>query len=264
MEDGWPAVMAAARDETSGAAEIARAAAEALLRLDPGQVPQAVEALIRGHPSMAPLWRLGTEAWSATDHREGVRRFLDILDRDAEASRVLAEVLPSGVLTISWSSAVIDALKLRRPERVVCMLSEPGSEGARTAAALREAGINAEVMEDHQALDELPADAVAVGADAVTSEGVINKIGTKALAEAAKAREIPCYAVAGESKLVAEPLPIQGPFELVPLELFRAIACPDGVLSPNQAGTEAAAHVIDQRIASLGQPESGQIEGGGR
>src|SRR5436190_6321887 len=110
MEDPWLAVMAAARDESSGAAEIARAAAQALSSLDPARVPEAVEALVRGHPSMAPLWRLGTQALAAADHRQGVRRFLDILDRDAEASRVLAEVLPSTVLTISWSSAVTEAL----------------------------------------------------------------------------------------------------------------------------------------------------------
>jgi translation initiation factor 2B subunit (eIF-2B alpha/beta/delta family) len=250
MDDAWSAVMSAARDETSGAAEIARAAAEALLRLDPDRIREAVEALVRGHASMAPLWRLGTEALSTPDHREGVQRFLAILDRDAEASRVLAEVLPSTVLTISWSSAVIEAIKLRRPDRLVCMLSEPGGEGAQTAAALRAAGINAEVMDDKQALKELPAEAVAVGADAVTPEGVINKVGTRALADAAKNREIPRYAMAGESKFVGAALPIVAPFELMPFDLFAAIVTPDGSLQPGRARAEASAHTIHPVMGS--------------
>ncbi|HWC32813.1 MAG TPA: hypothetical protein VG709_06765, partial [Actinomycetota bacterium] len=47
----------AAGDARSGAAEIARRAAEALAALPRDDVPGAVATLVRAHPSMAPLWR---------------------------------------------------------------------------------------------------------------------------------------------------------------------------------------------------------------
>jgi translation initiation factor 2B subunit (eIF-2B alpha/beta/delta family) len=251
MEDAWRAVMAAARDETSGAAEIARAAADALLGLDPGRVPSAVGALIRGHPSMAPLWRLGSEALSADDHRDGVRRFLRMLNGDAAASGSLAHVLPSTVLTISWSSTVIAALSIRRPDRVVCMRSDPGGEGERTAASLRAMGIDAVVMKDAEALVSVPAEAVATGADAVTPDAVVNKIVTRALAEAARSRGVPRYAVAASTKLLSEAIPLGGPFEATPLGLFTGIALPAGILTPDAAKAEAVGKVVHPALLPL-------------
>ncbi|HJP64713.1 MAG TPA: hypothetical protein VKA30_00245 [Actinomycetota bacterium] len=250
MDDPWRAVMAAARDTESGAAEIARAAADALLSLD-HRVPSAVEAPIRAHPSMAPLWRLGSEALASPDHRDGVRRFVAMLAADSRASKVLAEVLPATVLTISWSSAVIDALKLRRPDVVVCLRSDPGGEGERTAAVLRDAGTDAAVMDDAKAVESLPAEAVAVGADAITPGGVINKIGTRRLAEAAGRAGVPCYVVAGQTKFLALSVPVAGPFEATPLELFTSVATPAGALTPAGARHLVDRYPVDRRLAPL-------------
>ena len=254
MNDAWPTILALAEDRASGAAEIAREAAGAVGQLGRRRVVEAVEKLLRAHPSMAPLWRLGSEAmWGRQGYHEAMHRFIRMLDRDDQAAEELGLALPATVLTISWSSAVAAAIAKRDPDRVVCILSEPGGEGRRMAEALADAAGTVEVMEDREALERLPADAVVVGADAVTPTGVVNKVGTAALAAAAAAsdRKIPRYAIAGDTKLVADEVPIDGPFESTPLELFTAIVTPDGPLTPSEARHLARSHPIHPDLMPL-------------
>ncbi|MFN2589576.1 MAG: hypothetical protein ABR518_02265 [Actinomycetota bacterium] len=259
MDDPWRAVAAAARDETSGAAEIARAAAAALLRLEPNLLPDTAEMLVRGHPSMAPLWRLATEALSEPDGRSAVRRFVDVLDRDRASARLVADVMPATVMTLSRSSAVIDAIVARRPDRVLAMRSEPGGEGADAAAALREAGIAAVVIDDDEALATMPAEAVVVGSDAITPTAVVNKVRTAALAAAARTRGLPCYVVAGESKLVGVELPPIPPFERTDLGLFTAVAMPDGMVDPAQIARRARTTRIHERLVPTLEELGGRV-----
>jgi len=114
----------------------------------------------------------------------------------------------------------------------------PGGEGARMAEAVS-AFANARVVPDPEALAQVPGGVVAVGCDALTPAAVLSKTKTRALAEAARERGVPCYAVAGWSKFVSDPLPVDDPFEPTPLELFTAIATPEGLLAPNDAARRA-------------------------
>jgi translation initiation factor 2B subunit (eIF-2B alpha/beta/delta family) len=85
----------------------------------------------------------------------------------------------------------------------------------------------------------------------VTPSHLINKVRTRALAEAAREKGVPCYVVAGDSKFVDAHLPMDGPFERVPLELFTAIATPTGLDSPAEASARAAGARLHPELASL-------------
>ena len=255
-EPAWAEIRAVAADRASGAAELARRAAGALGALPGGELPGALGELLAGHPSMAPLWRLGTDLLASADHPVAARRFVDELDRDREAVAVAAGSLPgSRFMTISYTSMVIEALARRgagRFLRVLCSRSEPEGEGARTAQALRARGIDAEVVDDADALGLVSsADAVVTGADAVTPGSVINKAGTRALAEAARRAAVPCIVLAGELKLVGAELPAVAPFERVPLGLVEAVASSGRLLSPLEASALAASRTLDPRLATL-------------
>ncbi|HEX2266997.1 MAG TPA: hypothetical protein VHI97_02185, partial [Actinomycetota bacterium] len=217
MNDPWAMVERAANDRSSGAAEIARMAAGALGRLPDEAVLPAIELLLRGHPSMAPLWRLGAEVLSAPEAHLGANEFVGGLLRwDSVAVDALTEALPGfsayQVITISYSSSIRELVQRARPKALICMRSEPGGEGARAADAMSE-WTNAVVMEDDDVLINVPGDAVVVGADAVTPRALTNKVKTRALADAARSKGIPVYAVAGETKLIGDELPAQAPFE---------------------------------------------------
>ncbi len=199
---------------------------------------------------MAPLWRLSTEVLSAPHPSVGADRFLRQLHHDGEAAATLAAALPDRVLTISYSSTLARAIRLRRPAQVVCMMSEPGGEGRRLAEAI-DHWTEATVSRDEDALAEMPADAVVSGADAVTPEAVVNKLKTRALMHAAADKGIPRYAVAGETKFVPIPLPIEALFEAVPLELFTALATPTAAAPPAEAASHARSTALHPLLAEL-------------
>jgi translation initiation factor eIF-2B subunit delta len=201
---------------------------------------------------MAPLWRLASDVLSDPDGDPAgaVERFLARLRADEAVPFAVARTLPDAVLTISWSSTVVNAIRLRRPADVICMRSDPGGEGARTASALS-GWTSAVVLEDEDALERVPAAAVLVGADAVTPDGLVNKVKTRALAEAARARNVPAYAAVGQAKFVAVPLPLEASLEATPIELFTSVATPAGMLRPQEAAEAARLAPLSERLLPL-------------
>jgi hypothetical protein len=232
MAEPPASIRALAADRRAGAGEIARRAARALGELDPRLTRPSLEALLRGHPGMAPLWRLAGAILAAPSPRLGAAAFLRELDEDGRAAAVAASVLPRTVVTISWSSSVLHALLVRRPDGVRCMASHPGGEGARMAAALREHLPDVRVVPDEEALADPAAEAALFGADAIGPGGAVNKVGTRALCRAARRAGIPTICVAGETKLLGEDLPAGGAFERVPLGSVDVVALPDGPAGP--------------------------------
>jgi translation initiation factor 2B subunit (eIF-2B alpha/beta/delta family) len=106
-------------------------------------------------------------------------------------------------------------------------------------AGLLSAWTEATVMDDDRAVRELPAEAVVVGADAVTPTSVINKVRTRDLVAAAAQRGLPCYTIAATTKLVPLELPAPEPFEATPLELFTRVATSSGLLLPEEVEDRA-------------------------
>jgi translation initiation factor 2B subunit (eIF-2B alpha/beta/delta family) len=96
------------------------------------------------------------------------------------------------VLTHSASSTVREALVLGKPGHVTCTISSPNEEGREFSEDLRAAGLSVDLVADEDAPRSLrSASLVLVGADTVFRDGTLcNKIGTRALAEAAEAEGI--------------------------------------------------------------------------
>src|SRR5438128_2017959 len=141
MVDPWAILRRTAADRDSGAAVIAREAASALGRVPRERMPEAVGLLLRGHPAMAPLWRLASDVLSALDPATGASAFLEQLARDEASAGIVARVLPDTVLTISSSSSVARAIELRRPARTLRMPPDPGGVAPpRPPAAARRVG----------------------------------------------------------------------------------------------------------------------------
>jgi len=240
MTDPWATVDALAADTEHGASELAQRAARVLPEIPAEELADAIETILRGHPQMAPLWRLASDLLSAGGAINGAEWFLRRLSDDAEAVAVVAPILPDEILTISYSATVVEAIRMRGPKQVMCMASDPGGEGLTMMGAVA-AYTDASVIKDADALKRVPAQAVVVGADAITPTAVINKTKTRKLAEAARKKNVSCMVLAGETKFVPDELPAGDAFEATPLDLFSAIATPMGLITPS----EAAAHAAD-------------------
>jgi len=243
--EAWSNLNKAAVDRQSGAADIVRRAAEALAALPRTDVESAVLILIRSQPSMAPLWRLGSEVLSASDHAEAARDFaIQVTAEREQITKHAAALLAGPVVAHSFSSTVISAIA-SSGARAICACSEPGGEGAATVQRLTNLGVDAQLVGDPEALAAVAgAGSVVVGADAVGPEGIVNKVGTRGLADAARRFRTPCYVLTGESKFVNADLPAPLPFQRTPLDLFTSVLTQKGSLSPSEAADLAGDHPL--------------------
>jgi translation initiation factor 2B subunit (eIF-2B alpha/beta/delta family) len=270
VPDAWAELKGVASDRASGAAELTRRAAVALASLPPGRIPAACEVLLRGHPSMGSLWSLAAAVVAAADtddeeagadewaggHRRAAEAFAAALERDVAALvPAVAGRLGPELVTISWTSTVVAACCAAgslRPTTAWCLRSEPGGEGARTARALVACGVAAEVVADDEGLRRAGSvDTVVVGADAVTPSGVVNKAGTRALAQAAQEAGVECLVLAGDAKFVGAEVPVVPPFEWTPLGLVTAVAAGERCLEPAEASARAAARPVPSVLTAL-------------
>lgn len=151
----------------------------------------------------------------------------------AAAAETAAGLVPTGgvVVTCSRSSSVeaalVRAAKAYKAPMVLAL--ESAGHGSRLAADLAARGVPAEVLPDSAARSVVGrSDLALVGADAVSSSGVVNGTPSLALAEAC-AGEIPLYAVAQGLAFTGRASAERG-YDLVPLERLAGVACEEGVL----------------------------------
>jgi translation initiation factor 2B subunit (eIF-2B alpha/beta/delta family) len=304
-----------ASDNVSGAAEVLRRA-EAIFSLlnteltnqasrgaslSIEEAQQAVRkkciALAKAQPDMSSLLRLASEALSAaraaTAGREALksaadaaRRFVESATHSAHAAAMHAVSLirdGSKVLTHSRSSTVLEALiearLAGRHFEVIATESRPMFEGRKLAGELSSRGIHVTVIADAAALLFLErADVIMVGADRVTPEHVVNKIGTRMIAVAARERGLPIYALCDTSKFIAadyladvirdrrdasELWPdapegvavVNSYFEPTPLAYFTGVITEQGVLSDTDASMFAGKACMDPMLVeALAEP----------
>lgn len=288
-----------AEDNRSGAAEILRLAAEAvslLVALEPEDVEGArravvatCAAVVRAQPDMAPLVNLASAAVRAAH----VATRADEVTRAAAAAagayydgaaRALAAALPhaaglilegTAILTHSRSSSVLAALKNAAEAGtrfgVIATESRPMLEGRTLAESLAGLSVAVTLIADAAAAVALKrADIVLIGADKVTPENLVSKIGTRMIALAARERGVPVYAICDTSKFTAYCGPglsagkrsadelwagaprgvevFNAYFEPTPLDYFTGLITEEGVLQPEQVRLRARSMVAHQAL----------------
>ena len=280
-------------DVVSGAATVAKTAAEvmrrAAIRLPAasieelrGRLAEAGRRVLDAQPVMAPLVLLvrnvvaaAERAGSVEDGRHAAAAAADEFRAGLESrARAVAEqsakVLRGrrAVATISSSSTVRTALLLgeeARDRTVVCFESRPMYEGRELATALSEAGVQVVFAVDAAAHSLVPScEVVLMGTDSIGDRGVVNKVGSAALAQAAARHGVPVYVLADESKILPRGFPqtveddrpgeeVWAPrprlrvwnryFEVVPMEDVTGVVTEAGVL--DAAGLQRARAQIE-------------------
>jgi len=229
----WRAALDQLRsDNRSGAAEITLTALHMLLDVVGDSVPGRAEAyrkwlvrisreLVAAQPSMASLFRLVNDMlWEAdaATTGEGMRQaaltYLQSYQVRHEAA--LDALVQHGVaylaqyptiMTYSRSSTVARALRALREGnpnlQVYCSEGRPALEGQALASELAWAEINVTLGVDMALFGWLGAvRALVVGADSLSADGLVNKIGTAALMSAAAERDLPRIVLCTSAKLL--------------------------------------------------------------
>ncbi len=271
------------RDNVSGAAQITRKAAKTLIlwsqKRKGGSNRQLIEellalgiSLIEAQPSMAPIFNLVNRVLLSVENlkpgeqvqreaAELTREYLEEMERRtariaAKASSVINAA--SLIMTYSYSSSVLESLiaarKSGRKFEVICAESRPLCEGRNMVRRLGQEGVKSRLVID-AALNSFlkDTDLILIGADSLTAEGIVNKIGSHTLAILARARKVPFFTVCGSDKFLPRQF-AEGPkielkdpreilerplknvtvtnyyFDITPLTLISGIICEEGVL----------------------------------
>ncbi len=260
-----------AGDRTSGASGLVRRAVQLIqeVRASGRPVAPAAIALCRAQPSMAPFWRLAAEALASEADPMRFDRFVARLDRSGRALvqvavRYLApadgRILRVATLSASGSvRAVVEALARDHQVHVSCSESRPAWEGRTLAAQLAAAGVPVTLFADAAIAQALAtADAVLVGADAVTPTWILNKCGTLMLAATAAHRGVPVHVLATRDKFVPEPIAQRLAIREEPKEEVWD-AAPAGVEVRNPYFERLPADLVAAVISDVGVVAAGML-----
>lgn len=271
-------------DNTSGSAELAKKAAEILIFLvdnvsvtSPSKlinlIHDTADELIKAQPMMASIFNLanttlleniGLENKQEIIHNvhNTCQQFIQHLELSRKImSELTVKIIrdDSTIITHSYSSTLYNTLIFAKETgktfNIICTESRPINEGLQLAKQLGKKGIKVKLIVDAAIYSLLPeADLILVGADAVSSSGLVNKIGTHGLAIAAKQYNKTLYALCNTNKILpkehpinlnyqknpkeilSQPLknvtPINYYFDITPLEYITGIITEKGILSP--------------------------------
>jgi len=142
------------------------------------------------------------------------------------------------VLTHSCSATVREAVLRTSPERLLCTMCD--GEGQALAEELHEAGCQVELVDDAEgAKAARGVRLVLVGADTIYRDGtLLNRRGTRAIAEAAAAARVPVVVAAETIKLAPFPAPREPAdaerTDLTPADLIETYVTEDGAVSPDE------------------------------
>ncbi len=206
-------------DNMSGASDILDAIVEGIAELDEGELTEFISLLPQTHPSMAPILNLWDRLDRVLAAGGGRDQLLEVASAYlAEIRRSRSDVVAKAVkliapceriITISRSSLVERALQQKamlKPFELIVAESRPQREGISLAEAMSQLeAVRVTLVVDVAAVFFVQeSDCVVVGADAVTPEWVVNKVGTYALALAAKHYSKPTFVLASIDKFTDE------------------------------------------------------------
>jgi translation initiation factor 2B subunit (eIF-2B alpha/beta/delta family) len=207
-----------AADRLSGATALVLEAIEVLRRAshDRAAVREAAVALVRGQPSMAGFRTAAAVALGPEPDQGLAQLERRLRIAPAAAARLAVPLLqlrrthPRELTIVTCSrSALVERTLLElghhQPVRVCCAESRPGLEGEQLAAVLATAGLRVDVYTDAAAGTAVrEADCVLVGADALSRDAFVNKVGTEGLAALGRVHGVSVTVVAGREKILPE------------------------------------------------------------
>jgi len=218
-------------DREHGAAQLAKEALKALkliIKMDKSKnlteflinVEEAGFKLANARPSMASLMNLISKTIylikenSNTLSLKELKKFAilkinEVIFESENAVNKIAElasklIKEKTVITHSFSSTVIEAIKKSSVKKVIVSEGRPLFEGRKTAIQLSKFNIPTILITD-AALGFFisKSEAALVGCDSILIDGsIVNKVGTYLLALAAKDNNIPFYVVSETSKII--------------------------------------------------------------
>jgi len=266
-------------DNTSGSITLAKKSTETFLLLSEencsfDQIINTARSLLNAQPTMASIFNLcnnllfnikknNKEYYSENVNNYCKKFLLDLENSDKSASKIANKLINnnSTIVTHSFSSTVLNTLLHAKNSgldfNVICTESRPKNEGVKLAKILGNNHIKVKLIVDSSIFSFLSdADLTIIGADAITSAGIINKIGTLGLAAYNYQLKKPTYALGSNIKFLPNSFKLKlhqkkNPkeiisskilnvtavnyyFDLTPLTFFTGVVTEEKILNPSE------------------------------
>lgn len=202
-------------DNQKGASNLLQDVVESIKKIDKDEIKDYLETVVKYRHSMTPLVNLANKIFLSLEQDKDLYSIVEDLEDEFLArkekavtnmKRLLENKNYTNILTHSHSSTVLESLS--SVNKVKVLESRPKKEGRTTARNLRKRGIEVEYWVDAGMYNALrKVDCVIVGADTISKEGFLNKIGTTPLAIISNSLELPLYVVADTSKILSSEIP---------------------------------------------------------
>lgn len=258
------------------------------------EVERVISEIVRTQPNMSQLTNLFNEILftiekdTSNDALVLSRKIAGEAKRFEESSKkAVTKVAEFGadlisqdsvVLTHSNSSTIFEIIKkgheAGKTFQVILTESRPVCEGRDRANELSKLGVQTLYLIDAAiGMGIERADVVLLGADSVSEDTLVNKIGTKAICLLSREAVVPCYAACESSKFMPKKLspkkePLRDPsevwespppeisienyyFDETPLELFTGIITEEGILTPAEMGTKIREHKMSSKLIQM-------------
>jgi translation initiation factor 2B subunit (eIF-2B alpha/beta/delta family) len=212
-------------DFTSGSNQLAIIAAEALMiylqekqkdwRRD---LPEFCSELVESKPAMASLYNVANQALLESKRKSTTKKALkDLLQGFKSALKdSVRKIGKNGVSLISKNSVLFthsrsasvfsvieEGVKAEKIREVVVTQSYPLGEGITFSREIEELGVETKLIPDSAMGSAIPiCDCVLIGADAITEEFLVNKVGSLLLALSAQHLRKPFYCAVDTLKFV--------------------------------------------------------------
>ena len=185
-------------------------------------IEKMLKKFINAHPTMAILVNFSNDLLFFLEQKE-IRKKEDnkyiqiFLDQYTKTQTQLHQKIQeyfikqfgtiSSIATYSTSGTIRGCLEVlydsNQQMKIYCAESRPKNEGALLARELSKKGIQTYLTTDASFFSQIEQyDVIVVGSDAITRNGVINKMGTYPLANLANTFDIPFYCVTSTNKLI--------------------------------------------------------------
>lgn len=214
------------KDNVSGAAELMEKAGECLLEFLNSienektfreEMINICKNLAGAQPSMAPIFNLANESllfleqFPSAECQSMLKNIQKRIEKTRKASEEIAKLGSSliedgmTIITHSRSSTILEIFKEAKEEdknfEVVLTESRPIYEGRKLARELTSLKIDVVLVIDSAIFGMMEvADLAIIGADSITRNGVVNKVGTSGMASFAQGK-IPLYVACSMNKI---------------------------------------------------------------
>lgn len=220
-------------DRRSGSSKLIKKTLELLEDVEPQRRLEICRKIVKAHPAMAGLAKVLKAVENGADVYEIRNMFAEMDRKTSERLREISE--DKIVATISRSHVVEKGLTTAK--HVIVLESSPAKEGIDTARYLKGRAVEVSIFSDPAIGYAIKAcDVVVVGADALYSDGFVNKTGTLPLALTAKYLSKSFYVAAPSYKfsegIFGEPKSLDFTkdmiFEFIPAELVTEFIWENG------------------------------------